>query len=195
MNYLAHAYLSFDVPGILVGNMISDFVKGKKKFEYKGDIRFGIDLHRAIDDYTDSHPETKKAKTVYQEVYGLYSGAFMDVTYDYFIANDTNLFKTSLETFSNNVYSTLEAYNEHFPQRFASMFPYMKKHNWLLNYRNKSGIERSFEGLVHRAEYMDDSSSAYQTFLKNIGVFEEAYHKFFPGLADFAREAIATRKL
>ena len=31
MNYLAHAYLSFGDPDILAGNMISDFVKGKKK--------------------------------------------------------------------------------------------------------------------------------------------------------------------
>jgi len=30
MNYLAHAYLSFDHEEILVGNLISDFVKGKK---------------------------------------------------------------------------------------------------------------------------------------------------------------------
>jgi acyl carrier protein phosphodiesterase len=30
MNYLAHAYLSFGEPDILAGNMISDFVKGKK---------------------------------------------------------------------------------------------------------------------------------------------------------------------
>ena len=30
MNYLAHAYLSFGDPGILTGNMISDFVKGKR---------------------------------------------------------------------------------------------------------------------------------------------------------------------
>ncbi|RYY15405.1 MAG: DUF479 domain-containing protein [Chitinophagaceae bacterium] len=195
MNYLAHAYLSFNVPGILVGNMISDFVKGKKKYDYKDDILFGIDLHRAIDDYTDTHPETKKAKTVYQESYGLYSGAFMDVTYDYFIANDKNLFKPSLETFSNNVYTSLEAYSEQFPPRFASMFPYMKKYNWLLNYKNHSGIERSFEGLVHRAQYMDDSSTAYNTFLENTAFFEEAYHKFFPGLVDFTREAIATRKL
>jgi acyl carrier protein phosphodiesterase len=34
MNYLAHAYLSFNEPEILTGNMISDFVKGKKKFEF-----------------------------------------------------------------------------------------------------------------------------------------------------------------
>ena len=30
MNYLAHAYLSFGDPDVLTGNMISDFVKGKK---------------------------------------------------------------------------------------------------------------------------------------------------------------------
>ena len=34
MNYLAHAYLSFGNEDILVGNMISDFVKGKKKYDY-----------------------------------------------------------------------------------------------------------------------------------------------------------------
>ncbi|MBK7121978.1 MAG: hypothetical protein IPH68_03715 [Chitinophagaceae bacterium] len=29
MNYLAHAYLSFNDPEILLGNMISDYIKGK----------------------------------------------------------------------------------------------------------------------------------------------------------------------
>jgi acyl carrier protein phosphodiesterase len=39
MNYLAHAYLSFNQPEILVGNMISDFVKGKKKFDFAPGIQ------------------------------------------------------------------------------------------------------------------------------------------------------------
>jgi acyl carrier protein phosphodiesterase len=34
MNYLAHACLSFGRPDILVGNMISDHIKGKKQFDY-----------------------------------------------------------------------------------------------------------------------------------------------------------------
>lgn len=34
MNYLAHAYFSFGDPAILTGNMISDYVKGKKQFDY-----------------------------------------------------------------------------------------------------------------------------------------------------------------
>ncbi|MFL5743373.1 MAG: hypothetical protein ACJ751_01815, partial [Niastella sp.] len=30
LNYLAHAYLSFNQPAILAGNLFSDFVKGKQ---------------------------------------------------------------------------------------------------------------------------------------------------------------------
>jgi acyl carrier protein phosphodiesterase len=42
MNFLAHAYLSFNNPEILVGNMISDFVKGSRQFQYPEAIQNGI---------------------------------------------------------------------------------------------------------------------------------------------------------
>lgn len=64
MNFLAHAWLSFDVPEILAGNLISDFVKGKKKFEFASGIQKGIELHRNIDAFTDQHPATKDAKNI-----------------------------------------------------------------------------------------------------------------------------------
>lgn len=56
MNFLAHAHLSFNNPEILVGNLISDFVKGKKQYNYPQRIHKGILLHRAIDQFTDEHP-------------------------------------------------------------------------------------------------------------------------------------------
>ena len=95
MNYLAHAYLSFDDPEVLAGNMISDFVKGKKKFDYPFRIQQGIMLHRLIDDFTDNHPATKEAKEFFRPDYRLYSGAFVDVVYDHFLAIDEN-FNVSL---------------------------------------------------------------------------------------------------
>ena len=88
MNYLAHAYLSFNEPGILTGNMISDFVKGRKKFDYPPQIKKGIELHHAIDEFTDNHPATKQAKEFFRSDYRLYSGAFVDIVYDHFLAND-----------------------------------------------------------------------------------------------------------
>ena len=68
MNFLAHAYLSFQHPQMLVGNMVSDFVKGAAKDKFVNDIRQGIILHREIDAFTDIHPATKKSKRNLQAI-------------------------------------------------------------------------------------------------------------------------------
>src|SRR6187399_2217830 len=92
MNYLAHAYLSFGRPGILVGNMISDHVKGKKKYDYPEQIQQGIAVHREIDRFTDIHSATKEAKEIFRPAYRLYAGSLMDVIYDHFLALDEKEF-------------------------------------------------------------------------------------------------------
>jgi hypothetical protein len=112
MNYLAHAYLSFHQPQILVGNMISDFVKGKKQFDYPPTVQQGIRLHRNIDTFTDQHPATKKAKEFLKPAVGPYSGAFVDVVYDHFLARDkTHFSETGLQDFAKEVYTQLHANN------------------------------------------------------------------------------------
>src|ERR1043165_6789392 len=124
MNYLAHAYLSFYQHEILVGNMISDFVKGKTKFDYPPGILRGIDLHRAIDRFTDIHPATKEAREIFRPAYRLYAGAFVDVVYDHFLANDPAEFNEhSLLQFSEETYKILEEHSQWLPQRFVSIFP------------------------------------------------------------------------
>ena len=132
--------------------MISDFVKGKKKFDYPIGIQKGIVLHRAIDTFTDDHPATKEAKQFFRANYGLYAGAFMDVVYDHFLANDRNIFayENALLTFTNDTYFLLEKNTNVFPERFQLMFPHMKQHNWLYNYQFNWGIEKSLGGLVRR---------------------------------------------
>ena len=46
-------------PDILPGNKISDFIKGKKQFDYPEKIQAGIKLHGAIDEFTERHPAKK----------------------------------------------------------------------------------------------------------------------------------------
>ena len=153
MNYIAHAYLSFEQPEILVGNMISDFVKGKTKFNFPPGIQNGIMFHRAIDEFTDTHPVTKEAAAFFQPAYRLYSGAFVDVVYDHFLALDINAFKATgdLQNFTTMVYETLEEKISLLPPNFQKIFPYMKQHNWLYNYRYREGIEKSFVELLRSA--------------------------------------------
>jgi acyl carrier protein phosphodiesterase len=117
MNYLAHAYLSFNNEQILLGNMCSDFIKGKKKFDYAIDIQKGIALHRAIDTFTDAHATTAEAKQFFKPAVGLYAGAFVDVVYDHFLAIDTKEFYDSvaLEKFSLYTYTILQQHIEVLP--------------------------------------------------------------------------------
>jgi acyl carrier protein phosphodiesterase len=188
LNYLAHAYLSFNHEEILLGNLISDFVKGKKKLEYSEGIQKGITLHRAIDNFTDTHPVTKKAKDFFRPCYRLYSGAFIDVVYDHFLANDEKEFtEVSLRNFAEQVYTIIDPHVNHLPGRFARTFPYMKMQNWLYNYRSKWGTERSFEGVVRRAAYLTESDTASSLFEEYYKELEQCYREFFPDLKLFAR--------
>ena len=191
MNYLAHAYLSFNQPEILVGNMISDFVKGRQKFAYSMGIQRGITLHRMIDHFTDTHSATHKAKQYFRSAVGLYAGAFVDITYDHFLALDETLHTAKeLNQFAHITYDMLEEYEAVVPQKFARMLPYMRLQNWLYNYRTIQGIENSFGGLVRRAVYLNNSVAAFDAFKEHYNELEQCYHSFFPEVKAFAWEQL-----
>jgi acyl carrier protein phosphodiesterase len=188
LNFLAHAYLSFNNPEILVGNMVSDFVKGNKKFDYPVSIQNGIALHRLIDEFTDNHLSTKKAKEVFKPALGLYAGAFVDIVFDHFLANDIKEFSSenALLVFANGTYISLDNYVNIFPENFTHAFTSMKQHNWLYNYRTDYGIERSFSGLSYRAKYIDKDHKAFEIFLKNKTQVQICYDDFFKEVKVFA---------
>jgi acyl carrier protein phosphodiesterase len=189
MNYLAHAWLSFNHPETLVGNLISDFVKGKKQFDYPAGIRQGITLHRMIDTFTDGHEATKEAKEIFRPHYRLYSGAFVDVVYDHFLATDEKEFPVnSLFDFSQWVYTTLDSYYQWLPGNFATMFPYMKTQNWLFNYRTRQGTEKSFHGVMRRAAYLTESNTAAQLFETHYQPLLQCFRQFWEDAKPFARE-------
>jgi acyl carrier protein phosphodiesterase len=187
MNYLAHAYLSFEDPDILAGNMISDFVKGKKKFDYPLRIQNGITLHRKIDEYTDTHPATREAKQFLKTSAGLYAGSFVDIIYDHFLANDSYEFEEgALGVFSQNTYTQLGTNENWFPEKFKRFFFYMRTQDWLLHYQSTQGIHNSFTGLCRRAKYIDDPEPVFGAFLNNYEELKMCYEFFFPHVKSFA---------
>lgn len=191
MNYLAHAYLSFGVPHILAGNMISDFVKGAQKSVYVASVQKGIELHRAIDSFTDDHPATAKAKQIFRPYYRLYSGPIMDILYDHFLATDEKEFsQASLYQFTASVYQTLEEETIHLPQRFLTVLTYMKMENWLYHYRTREGMEKSLRGLVRRATYINDSTKAVELFLTHYEELKHCYQEFFPDVKQMAKQKL-----
>lgn len=193
MNYLAHAFLSFHNADILTGNIMGDFVKGKKALHtYPNDIQKGLILHRKIDEFTDKHPVNARCKNMFRNDYGLFAGIFTDIIYDHFLANDPQYFSSEkkLFQFSQNSYKLIEANATIFPQKFGQLFEYMRKENWFYSYRTLKGIEKAFQALRYRSSYLQETQKAYHIFISNYYDLNQRYYELIEDIVTYAKNEL-----
>lgn len=182
MNYLAHSFLSFSDEQI-VGQFLNDYIPNKDRFSLPENILQGIILHREIDSFTDSHPQIHLAKKVFSPWVRLYSGAFVDVAMDYFLANDHRIASPDQwKSHAERVYEVLESHLNYFPKSFENVLSRMKTDNWLYNYREDWGIEFSLKNVLNRAKYLDKNIPVFQVFLDHKEELSQCYEQFFPDL-------------
>ncbi|MFP3597883.1 ACP phosphodiesterase [Chryseobacterium sp. SIMBA_029] len=182
MNYLAHSFLSF-TDGQIVGQFLEDFIRNKDRFSFPKEIQDGITMHRAIDTFTDSHEAIHEAKKVFSPLVRLYAGAFVDVSMDYFLANDLSL--NSLpewKAHSLKVYRVLNQHQQWLPENFKMMLAKMEKDDWLYNYHENQGIKFSIQNVLHKAKYLDKDLPVFELFLQNKEILQQCYDAFFPDL-------------
>ena len=192
MNYLAHAYLSGNDPELMVGNFIADAVKGKKINAYDNGIRNGMILHRAIDEFTDSHAIVKKSCRRLSTKYRHYSGVIVDIFYDHFLASKWHMHHdSSIEEYTKYVYDTVVAHNEILPEKIQHMLKYMIPQNWLLNYRSFEGIDQVLKGMSRRTTFESGMEHAIDDLKSGYSEFEGEFDAFFPDVCNFAKNYIS----
>jgi len=195
MNYLAHSFLSF-TDGQIVGQFLEDFIKNKDRFSFPKNIQDGITMHRAIDTYTDSHPAIHEAKKVFAPLVRLYAGAFVDVSMDYFVANDLKLNSLAeWKAHSLHVYKALHDNEQWLPENFKIMFRKMEQDDWLYNYRKEENIGYSMRNVLNKAKYLHTDIPVHEAFLKNKDILQQCYDDFFPDLLDHAKGVNALLQL
>ena len=177
MNFLAHSYLTFTDEQI-VGQFLQDFIRNKDRFSFPKKIGEGITLHRAIDTFTDAHPEIHEAKKIFSPLVRLYAGAFVDVAFDYFLAN--SLPSETLKVHSEKVYRVLRNHEEFLPENFLRMLDRMEKDNWLYNYREDWGIEFSMKNVLNKAKYLNKNLAVFEVFLSSKPELQNHFDHFFP---------------
>lgn len=188
MNFLAHLYLSGDNPEVKVGNFIGDFVKGRDlfgRFEYT--VAKGIELHRAIDDFTDKHVVVMQSKERIRPKYRHYSSVIIDMYYDHLLAkNWDTYYPVPLANFAEEAYTILEAHYAILPDKVKQMLPYMINGNWLLNYSELEGIHRALTGMSRRTSFSSGMEEAIVELEKYYHDFEQEFMLFFPDIKMFS---------
>lgn len=191
MNYLAHSILSY-TDGQLVGNMIADFIKNNERDKFPLEIQEGIKLHRFIDTFTDTHPSVSEAKKFFSPLVRLYSGAFVDVAFDYFVANYYP--KHELRQHALNTYRILWENEKWLPDNYKSLLTRMEQDDWLTNYRYDRGIRFSMQNVLNKAKYLDKDLPVFDIFFKNKELLQVNFDQFFPEILKFSENTFGNQQ-
>jgi acyl carrier protein phosphodiesterase len=159
MNFLAHLHCSPNHKLVRVFNFTGDGFRGTSwKTQATPEKIIGIELHRFIDSFTDEHHTSKKAKAVLREHAGKTAPIALDLFGDYFLHKYWNQIKVlqpftselTVEAFIQTCYSQIDAADHLLEGKAARMWPFMRNENWLMDYKNLSGIKRAAMGMSQR---------------------------------------------
>lgn len=174
----------------MVGNFIGDFVKGRDlKAQFGEGIAGGIELHRAIDEFTDKHPVVKRSKARLFPTYRHYSAVIVDIFYDHYLAAGWSTYsEESLEDYAQRVYNLMAKHDSILPEPVRYMLGYMTRGNWLVGYSYVEGIRRALTGMSRRATFESKMDLAVDDLKKNYSDFQSDFNAFFPELIKFSEE-------
>ena len=173
MNYLGHMILSGDDENILLGNFIGDHIRNRSLPLYSHSVQKGIQLHRAIDLYTDHHEKSRELRTVLFDDYRHRSRVILDLFYDHFLAANFDEFHSlSLSSYVQKVSSTLQRHVHRMPESAQRYFTAMRKYDWLMVYAEPNGIQWILNQMSKRKN-IKPMGNAVELLNQNYSYFKE----------------------
>ncbi len=178
MNYLGHMVLSGVDEKILLGNFLGDHVCNKTLHLYDSSIQKGIELHREIDLFTDSHPISRELRAMLFDEYRHRSRVILDLFYDHFLAADFRDFHgVSISDYVVKVSDILQNQLHLMPESAKHYFMAMEKYGWLEGYASIDGI-RLILNQMSRRKNMDPMGPSVEVLKKHYPHFKAQTHAF-----------------
>ncbi|WP_266170266.1 ACP phosphodiesterase [Dyella subtropica] len=196
MNHLAHALLAGDDEGLRLGGLMGDFVHGRPDPErFPARVIDGIRLHRAIDVFTDAHPEVVAARALLPAPYRRYGGILLDMWFDHDLARDFSRWSAQpLDVYSDELRDLLHRHDALLPEGLRGFRGYMDAHDLPAGYADRVEMERAFRGLSGRLRRENPVASAMPVLIERDEPLQVHFEAFFPQLQEFARAWIAGRE-
>lgn len=192
MNHLAHVLLAGDDEELQLGGMLGDFVHGRPdSLQFPPRVIAGIQLHRAIDVYTDAHPEVLAAKALLPSPYRRYAGILLDMWFDHCLARDFSRWSgLSLQARSDALRALLQRYDALLPPALRRFRGYMEVHGLPAGYADRDVLGHALAGIGQRLSRANPLDSALPVLVAREPELQQRFEVFFPQLQEFAREWI-----
>ena len=191
MNYLAHTFLSFGQEYLLIGNFITDFINAKQARVLHDQYKEGVELHRKIDRFTDSHDMFSSGRRRLAKHHGKYAPVVLDILYDHLLAKNWKRYATqSIEEHAEQTYSYFEKHADVFVENNFIHLPKMINHNFLESYVHEDKVRYVLQQMDKRAKFESDFTSAMDHLLEEYTAYENEFNLFFPDIIKMVKTAI-----
>jgi len=188
LNHLAHLFLAPDTELHRVGSLLGDFARGLDSQALPISLREGLRHHRAVDAFTDQHPEVIASKRLFSSQRRRFAGVALDVLYDHYLLRNWHRYSaTPLNEFIDQVYEELQRHQNAMPQSMKTVTGRIVQHDWFRSYQRLDNIgyaldrvadrirfRHSFYGIIEEIEAQDDELEAH-------------FLAFFPDLIEHAK--------
>jgi acyl carrier protein phosphodiesterase len=190
MNHLAHALLAGNDEALRLGAMLGDFVRGPAQAaRLPAPVIVGVRLHRAIDVYTDAHPEVLAAKALLPPPYRRYAGILLDMWFDHCLARDFGHWSGQpLPAYSDALRALLWQHDALLPPSLRRFRAYMESHGLPAGYADDAVLGEALVGIGQRLSRANPLDSALPVLLQREAELQRRFESFFPQLQQFARE-------
>lgn len=151
MNYLAHFHLASADDDWIAGALLGDYIKGPLSVDLPSRLRHGIQLHRRIDAFTDTHPLRREFARHLPDSYRRYAGIVLDVCCDHWLSVHWAQFEAQpLTAFAGRIYGVLQVNLVQMPAPAARMAQRLIEHDVLLQYHDVAVVAATLERIGWR---------------------------------------------
>lgn len=182
MNFLAHLCLADGDPGLMLGGLFGDFVRGRRALRsYPEPVRQGIVLHRYIDRRTDHSPIVKQLRTRFPREFRRYAGIIIDLAFDHELAlNWWRYMPGSLERFDVEIRDLLHDSTDMVPEGLVKFMRYADRHRLFTAYREEDVTLFALAGLGVRLSRPNPLHLVTEIWPDMAPEFKAAFRQFFP---------------
>lgn len=183
MNHLAHLFLSPPSVEARVGNLLGDFARGLDSSLLPSEVRRGLENHRAVDAFTDQHPDVKAAKTLFSSKRRRFAGVALDVLFDHYLLRHWRVFTdTPKSAFIEDVYHDLTVGRPLMPERMARVTQRMVEDDWLGAYESLDNIGLALDRIAGRIRFRNEFAGMIEEIRPLDAALEAHFLSFFPQL-------------
>jgi acyl carrier protein phosphodiesterase len=187
LNHLAHLFLSPDSELHRVGSLLGDFARGLDSEALPQPVLEGLRHHRAVDGFTDRHPDVIASKRLFSAERRRFAGVALDILYDHYLLRHWQRYSSlAVDDFIDQVYRELLDNRRQMPEQMQAVTRRIVGYDWFRSYQDLDNIGLALDRVAGRIRFRHSFTGIIEEIRSHDQQLEAHFLSFFPQLRQHA---------